>query len=199
MNIKKIQVPEGFHDLKLGQLQEILSLNERKLERLKSLSHFISIVCKIEYEVATQMSLTDLLTIEKELLWVYKSPAAVKVKSSYKLGNLHYNAILDLSKITAGQYIDAKHVVEQGVNSMNMHKLLAVFFLPAGVKYTGEVYEQTCKDVYENLNCEDAFALQGFFLNSSQQLKEDFQFYIVEHAVQQGFKTIASSSSGDGL
>lgn len=198
LTTKKLRVPEGFHDLKIGQLQEIIALNERKLDRLQSLAHFVSILCKVDYETAIEISLTDLLNIEAELMWVYHAPKDGKIKKNYKLGKLQYEAILDLSKITAGQYITAKHTIQKGVSAKNMHQLLAVFFVPFGLKYSTEVYEQACKDVYDHLNCQDAFALQSFFLTSSEILTHVFQSYIIENTVKAQLKTLRSSLNGDG-
>lgn len=193
----KLTVPTSFKDIVVRQLVEIESI--KGMDRHRKRVHTTSILCNVPYEKSISLPISVHLEIDNETNFIYSEPKIEKIKDVYKIGSLYYKPILDVTKCSAGQYIDAKAIVSSGEVVSNIHKLIACFLIPVGAKYSTDVYEDTCKNVYNYMNVEDAYSLQVFFCDYFQILTQDIQTSLVKQEMEQVFKTIHLKGIGVGL
>jgi hypothetical protein len=192
--MKSVTIPTSFSELTIGQLIELISI--QSMDKVRQRVHSFAILTKCTYEDALNAPLHVLAEVEANSNYCYAEPTISKPKVSYKLGMKYYYPLLDLTECSAGQYIDAKNIIDKGNAIKQMDKLIACFLLPAGVKYSVEVYNEVSEAVYKHMSVEDAYSLSVFFCKVYNLLTADFQSYTVKEAMEGVFKTIPSSDTG---
>jgi hypothetical protein len=190
-----LKVPSSFAELKVGQLIEINKLKDMETGIRKRV-RLAEALTRIDYETIIKMPMSALLEIEQACMFVFDEPQVKPIKTSYLIDGLYYEPILDLSKATAGQYIDAKTIINTGNVVNDIHRLISCFLIPRGKKYSVEVYEDTCNAVYKDMSVEDAYSLQVFFCKVFNLLTSDFQTYTVKETMDKALMTLHSNGIG---
>ena len=190
-----IKVPASFAELKVGQLVEINKLKDMETGIRKRV-RLAEALTRLDYEVLIKMPMSALLEIEQACMFVFDEPQVKPIKTSYLIDSLYYEPIRDLSKATAGQYIDAKTIINNGNVVNDIHRLIACFLIPRGKKYSVDVYEETCNAVYNDMSVEDAYSLQVFFCKVFNLLTSDFQTYTVMETMDKALMTLHSKGIG---
>ena len=99
----------------------------------------------------------------------------VKPKKYYKINGKEYYAELNITKLTAGQFID----LQIYMSDFKLEKILSIFLLPVEKKWFkkshkryNENYDivQVQADILNYFNICDANSLSSFFLHSSKSL-----------------------------
>lgn len=107
-----------------------------------------------------------------------KIPKA-KLKDKYTLNGTTYKSNLDLTKVTAAQFIDYQNYIKE--QPLCYEKLLSVFFIPKGCeKYnTGYDISKVQQDVLE-LPIDVVHTISFFFSNQLHLFLMLFPFYLIQ-------------------
>lgn len=100
-----------------------------------------------------------------------------------------YKAVTDISKISAGQYIDLKNLGKDDNWIKNMHIMLGCLFLPVNwygraKKYNGEKLPEISKDLLE-AKLKDVYGLLFFYSSVLEKLSP-----IIQMSLDEALKTI---------
>lgn len=99
-------------------------------------------------------------------------PVKSKLEKYYYINGVKYKAILNLTKLKAGQFIDLQTYMS---GSRKLEQILSIFLIPMKRKY-GMWFEQKYgdydviavqKEIFDNFRISDARALSDFFLTLS--------------------------------
>lgn len=107
-----------------------------------------------------------------------KIPKA-KLKDTYTLNGTIYNSNLDLTKVTAAQFIDYQNYIKE--QPLCYEKLLSVFFIPKGCDKYNTEYDilKVQQDVLE-LPIDVVHTISFFFRNQLHLFLMLFPFYLIQ-------------------
>lgn len=161
---------DNYNKLTIGKYQEVLEAIRDYEDEHERNTALIAVLSDQEPDEVLNLSLTEYKARVDSLRFLLESPVKAPIKNRYRIGNMELDLCADLSKLTAGQYIDYQTFIKDV--EKNMVELLSVFLIPKGKKYgdydMGEVHEA----IRENLSICDALGLSAFFLALSQALIE---------------------------
>lgn len=120
-----------------------------------------------------KLSMSQLNYFTKQMVFLSQPIPKMKVKEKYKLG--HNTYILDkrLSSFTVAQWIDWRHLINDGgTDTENYSNLMSVFLIPEGKSEYNEGYdiEEVKKDIGNYMSIADGMAISAFFLNYQKAL-----------------------------
>lgn len=107
------------------------------------------------------------------------------VERYYKIGGVKYKATLNLTKITASQFIDLQTYIAKD----DLCGILSIFLIPTYIKFLFEkTYKyndgydllEVQKNIGENMKIVDAQNLSAFFLSQSEKLQKIIYNYSVK-------------------
>lgn len=152
---------DNYNKLTIGKYQEVLEAIRDYEDEHERNTALIAVLCDEEPDEVLNLSLSEYKARVDGLRFLLEEPVQAPIKNRYRIGNMELDLCADLSKLTAGQYIDYQTFIKDVEN--NMVELLSVFLIPKGKKYgdydMGEVHEA----IRENLSICDALGLSAFF------------------------------------
>lgn len=161
---------DNYNKLTIGKYQEVLEAIRDYEDEHERNTALIAVLSDQEPDEVLNLSLSEYKKRVDGLRFLLEEPVQAPIKNRYRIGDMELDLCADLSKLTAGQYIDYQTFIKDVEN--NMVELLSVFLIPKGKKYgdydMGEVHEA----IRENLSICDALGLSAFFLALSQALIE---------------------------
>lgn len=161
---------DNYNKLTIGKYQEVLEAIRDYEDEHERNTALIAVLSDQEPDEVLNLSLSEYKARVDGLRFLLEEPVQAPIKNRYRIGDMELDLCADLSKLTAGQYIDYQTFIKDV--EKNMVELLSVFLIPKGKKYgdydMGEVHEA----IRENLSICDALGLSAFFLALSQALIE---------------------------
>ena len=161
---------DNYNKLTIGKYQEVLEAIRDYEDEHERNTALIAVLSDQEPDEVLNLSLSEYKKRVDGLRFLLEEPVQAPIKNRYRIGDMELDLCADLSKLTAGQYIDYQTFIKDVEN--NMVELLSVFLIPKGKKYgdydMGEVHEA----IRKNLSICDALGLSAFFLALSQALIE---------------------------
>lgn len=143
---------------KFRELQEIILGNDDELTK----KIFIySSLTGYRIEDARELPLGSFLEQYAKEVAFMNDPIPQVISKSWKHGEKEYNITTDISKLTAGQYIDFKNFAKE---KDNIHTIMAVLCYD-GKKYDGSNHEERAMIINEYMPITVAYPLCVFFLN----------------------------------
>ena len=160
MELQEIIKMEDIVDMEIGIIallcgvseDEILNLPIPEYQQLLASAHFISEFPKVKN----------------------------KAPKSITIGNIKYDVITNMRKLTTAQYIDFQTYLRQGNDARNLPNLLSIFIVPNGCKYGDEGYDldKLKEDIKEYLPVTTAFEMCGFFQKTFLNSIKNILFYL---------------------
>ena len=120
-----------------------------------------------------KLSMSQLKYFAKQMGFLSQQIPKMKIKNEYKLGYNKYRLDNRLQSFTVAQWIDWRHLINDGgTDTDNYANLLSVFMIPIDKKEYNEGYdiEEVRKDIGEYMSIADAMAISAFFLNYQKAL-----------------------------
>ena len=160
----------NYNELTVGKYQEIMVLlNDEPLDNLTLQTSLISILSDMDEDDVLNLPLSEYNKMVQGTAFLQTDPPKRIVATSYKLGGMHLETMLNLREMTAGQYIDYQTFVKEP--DKYLVELLSVFLIPKGKKYNdGYDIIEVQSLIRDNLSIVDALSLSAFFLVLSQSL-----------------------------
>jgi hypothetical protein len=156
---------DSYSKLSIGKYQEVLEC----IGTGDYSAGIIAVLNDMDIDEVLNLPLSEYRNLSNKASFLLDSPQPAKVCMEYKLGSFKLEVLCNLSKMTAGQYIDYQTFVKEP--DKYLVEMISVFLIPKGCKYN-EGYDimEVQKAIRECLSISDALALSAFFLNLSQAL-----------------------------
>ena len=177
----RITIPTSWEGITIKQFISLNSLKLVESDMIDYLLEVVTICCNIKYSEASKLSIDDLRKIYSSLGFIEKLPDE-KIIEKYALNGVVYQCQYDISKITAGQYVDIKEATK--VDSIGrIHEIMAALYLPVGKKYGDENIGDMAELFYRNMPISIAYPLAVFFCNLLNGSMPDISLYLENQAI----------------
>ena len=161
---------DNYNKLTIGKYYEVLDIIRDYEDEYERNTALIAVLCDEEADEVLNLSLSEYKKRVDALSFLLESPVKAPIKNRYKIGDMELDLCVDLSKLTAGQYIDYQTFIKDP--DTYMVELLSVFLIPKGKKYGDYNMGEVHTAIRENLSIADALGMSAFFLTLSQALIE---------------------------
>lgn len=131
----KIIIPTTLSEIRLGQYQELMRLQNEADSNDIAAKKMISMLCKIKMSEVHLFPAGDVFTIMAKLNDIWKQQP--DFEPTFKIGDYEFGFVPDLENITFGEYVDAEKYLQQWET---MNNAMAVLYRPIK-KRKGEQYE----------------------------------------------------------
>ena len=186
-----IKVPQDWEDINVGKYIEFRSTFKEGIGLIDLSLLQVSILCNVDMELCEKMSLESLKKVQLHLNKFLTLPNQIPVTNVIQLiGKTQVGYEPNISKWTAGQYVDYKSVLDRGGKDLLdiLHEVLGTIIVPVKdgklVEYSNETKAEMQDLIYAHLNMRDALGICFFFSRLYETLIEDFKDYTEKKAIK---------------
>ena len=196
----EIKLPTTWEAVNLKQFAALQ--NKLQQEDTDIIERYIDIIAILSNEkpsLIMKMPIDALKQAIDYVSFINELPKETKIKNIIEVNGQIYKGTLDITKLTAGQYIDIKTFCKDSeLIFENLANIMAVIYVEEGAEYEGTKHANRARLFQEKLNIADVYGFTLFFSNLLNDLTKD----ILDYTIQQQKDLIAelqdSLSSGDG-
>lgn len=196
----EIKLPTTWESVNLKQFAALQ--NKLQQEDTDVIERYIDIIAILSNEkpsLIMKMPIDALKQAIDYVSFINELPKETKIKNVIEINNQVYKGTLDITKLTAGQYIDIKTFCKDSeLIFENLANIMAVIYIEEGAEYEGTKHANRARLFQEKLNIADVYGFTLFFSN----LLKDLTLDIVDYTIQQQTQVIAElqdlMSNGDG-
>lgn len=178
----KVTIPKDFSGITIGQFIELQSIKSIDSDVIDFMIDFVSTISNLTYKEVSSLSVTDLRKIYDSLAWFNEGVKESKIVERYELDGVMYVANIDISKITANQYVSIMTALKNGTDS-NLHHIMAALYIPYGKKYDDIPANEVAEKFYKNMPITIAYPLAVFFCNLLSNSMKDINLYLSNQAI----------------
>jgi hypothetical protein len=196
-----------YEELNLSQAIELNSIN-KDLDRLEYAANRLAIVFKVPVVEIYKREVEDIFALDNKLSQLESLPIAAKLKDKIKIGGKWFKVDYNVSKLTAGQFIDIQHFASTDP-AKNVHKILASVIRPIGgwwglgkvQEYNGDNHEEISNHLLEHMTILQAYPITLFFCQILNNSLKDIQTYSLNQLreLERKLKETNLQKNGDGL
>ena len=196
----EIKLPVSWEAVNLKQFAALQSkLQQEDTDAIERYIDIISILSNEKPSLIMKMPINDLKKAIEYISFINELPKETKIKNIIEVNGQIYKGTLDITKLTAGQYIDIKTFCKDSeLIFENLANIMAVIYVEEGAEYEGTKHANRARLFQEKLNIADTYKFTLFFSN----LLNDLTLDIVDYTIQQQTQVIAElqdlMSNGDG-
>ena len=196
----EIKLPTTWEAVNLKQFAALQ--NKLQQEDTDVIERYIDIIAILSNEkpsLIMKMPIDALKQAIDYVSFINELPKETKIKNIIEVNGQIYKGTLDITKLTAGQYIDIKTFCKDSeLIFENLANIMAVIYVEEGAEYEGTKHANRARLFQEKLNIADVYGFTLFFSN----LLKDLTLDIVDFTIQQQTQVIAElqdlMSNGDG-
>ena len=196
----EIKLPTTWEAVNLKQFAALQ--NKLQQEDTDVIERYIDIIALLSNEKPSLIMKMPIYALKQAIDYVSfinELPKETKIKNIIEVNGQIYKGTLDITKLTAGQYIDIKTFCKDSeLIFENLANIMAVIYVEEGSEYEGTKHANRARLFQEKLNIADVYGFTLFFSN----LLNDLTLDIVDFTIQQQTQMIAElqdlMSSGDG-
>jgi hypothetical protein len=197
----EIKLPISWEAVNLKQFAALQSkLQQEDTDAIERYIDIISILSNEKPSLIMKMPINDLKKAIDYISFINELPKETRIKNIIEINGQTYRGIIDVTKLTAGQYIDIKTFCKNSdLIFENLANIMAVIYLEEGAEYEGTKHANRSRIFQEKLNIADVYGFALFFSN----LLNDLTLDILDYTIQEQQKLIvtmnqASLADGDG-
>ena len=198
----EIKLPISWEAVNLKQFAALQSkLQQEDTDAIERYIDIISILSNEKPSLIMKMPINDLKKAIDYISFINELPKETRIKNIIEINGQTYRGIIDVTKLTAGQYIDIKTFCKNSdLIFENLANIMAVIYIEEGAEYEGTKHANRARIFQEKLNIADVYGFALFFSN----LLNDLTLDILDYTIQEQQKLIvtmnqASLADGDGL
>lgn len=180
----KVLIPQSWEDVSIKQFIALHKLKFEEQEALDYMVNVVSIICDLKYSEVNKISIVDLRGIFSKLNFINELPDSRQITSLYECEGVGYECCHDISKITAGQYIDLKGFIKEDA-ILNLHNVMAVLYIPKKKKYNEVSVMDIADKFFEKMPVTVAYPLAVFFCNLLKHSMPDINRCLEKKAMDQ--------------
>lgn len=196
----KLTLPSSWEHVTIRQYSECIRALE-KGDTLDAMIEVLGILSGQPAEVIGKISLPDIQRIFKTVSFIKSVPVG-QIQDKITLKSGIYLTNLDISKISAGQYIDLKKATENPKEILfSLHEILACVYVKKGKNYGEIPNAETASIFYDEMPISIAYPVAVFFCNLYNDWISNTRAYL-EQEIQKKLKEakkMISTVTGDGL
>jgi hypothetical protein len=197
----EIKLPISWEAVNLKQFAALQSkLQQEDTDAIERYIDIISILSNEKPSLIMKMPINDLKKAIDYISFINELPKETRIKNIIEINGQTYRGIIDVTKLTAGQYIDIKTFCKNSdLIFENLANIMAVIYIEEGAEYEGTKHANRSRIFQEKLNIADVYGFALFFSN----LLNDLTLDILDYTIQEQQKLIvtmnqASLADGDG-
>lgn len=182
----KLTLPTGWQEVTLEQFQQIQELAEDlNLTPIDYKLEVISILTGVDTITLSEMEVTSLNMVWGKLEWIKTNPKD-KAVEYIAIGAKVFEVCYDVTKLTAGQYIDLSHLLKEPKEAYkHYHEIMAALCKPIKLKWffgystKYEGYAKYAND-FKQVTMDKVFPVTAFFLQVWSGLMANMPNYLIE-------------------
>lgn len=198
----EIKLPVSWEAVNLKQFAQLQSkLQQEETDAIERYIDIISILSNEKPSLIMKMPINYLKKAIEYISFINELPKETRIKNIIEINGQTYRGVIDVTKLTAGQYIDIKTFCKNSeLIFENLANIMAVIYIEEGQEYEGTKHANRARIFQEKLNIADVYGFALFFSNLLNALTLD----ILDYTIQQQQTLIAQMSpallaDGDGL
>ena len=198
----EIKLPISWEAVTLKQFAALQSkLQQEDTDAIERYIDIISILSNEKPSLIMKMPIDDLKKAIEYISFINELPKETRIKNIIEINGQTYRGIIDVTKLTAGQYIDIKTFCKNSeLIFENLANIMAVIYIEEGQEYEGTKHANRARIFQEKLNIADVYGFALFFSNLLNDLTLDIlDFTIREQQNLINQMSPASLADGDGL
>ena len=198
----EIKLPISWEAVNLKQFAALQSkLQQEDTDAIERYIDIISILSNEKPSLIMKMPIDDLKKAIEYISFINELPKETRIKNIIEINGQTYRGIIDVTKLTAGQYIDIKTFCKNSnLIFENLANIMAVIYIEEGQEYEGTKHANRARIFQEKLNIADVYGFALFFSNLLNDLTLDIlDFTIREQQTLIAQMSPASLADGDGL
>lgn len=159
---------DSYRKLTIAKYDEIKKIMEKDIEDIDKQVELIACLADMDVDAVYNLPLTKYEQMVNSIEFLYELPRPKSnIPSKLVIGDYKYTIMKNVEKMTTGQYIDLQNYMK---NDMGVAYILTTIIIPEGCTYDDGDYniDDLQKDIYNNLNIEDALSI-AFFLHRKLQ------------------------------
>ena len=197
----EIKLPISWEAVTLKQFAALQSkLQQEDTDAIERYIDIISILSNEKPSLIMKMPIDDLKKAIEYISFINELPKETRIKNIIEINGQTYRGIIDVTKLTAGQYIDIKTFCKNSnLIFENLANIMAVIYIEEGQEYEGTKHANRARIFQEKLNIADVYGFALFFSNLLNDLTLDIlDFTIREQQNLINQMSPASLADGDG-
>lgn len=197
----KINLPVTWEAVNLKQFAALQNkLQQEDTDVIERYIDIISILSNEKPSLIMKMPINDLKKAIEYVSFINELPKETKIKNNFEINGQKYIGTLDVTKLTAGQYIDIKTFCKDSeLIFENLANIMAVIYVEENNDYEGAKHPARARIFQEKLNIADVYGFALFFSNLLNALTLDILDFTIQQQTQLIKELQDSMSSGDGL
>ena len=154
-------------------LQYKMVLEDPNITDFEKNLRILSVLCNISRETLNDLPANQIIPLFNKMEFL-KTPPTAEPEPYYDINGQKYALVMDVTKITAGQFIDLNHYTKD-VNNLiyDIHLICATLLLPVKPykgkklppveKYGESSTEERAEFLYEHMPIKEALGISNFF------------------------------------
>lgn len=199
----EIKLPTSWEAVNLKQFAALQNkLQQEETDAIEKYIDIISILSNEKPSLIMKMPIDSLKKAIEFINFIHELPKETKIKNEFEINGQRYKGTIDITKLTAGQYIDIKTFCKDTENIFeNLANIMAVIYIEEGVEYDGQKHGQRARTFAEKLSISDVYGFCLFF----SKLLNDLTMDILDYTLQQQREILEyinlrdTMIAGDGL
>ena len=159
---------DSYRKLTIAKYDEIRKILNKDIDEIDKQVELIACLADMDVDKVYDLPLTKYEQMVRGIEFLYDLPKPKSnIPSKLVIGDFKYKVFKNVEKMTTGQYIDLQNYMK---NDMGVAYILTTIIIPDGCTYDDGDYniDDLQKDIYNNLNIEDALSI-AFFLHRKLQ------------------------------
>lgn len=160
---------DSYRKLSIAKYDEIKKIMEKDIDDIDKQVELIACLADMDIDKIYNLPLTKYEELVEKTSFLLELPKPKNnLPNKLAIGDCKYRIMKNVEKMTTGQYIDLQTYLK---NDMGVAYILTTIIIPEGCEYNDGDYniDDLQKDIYNNLNIEDAISI-SFFLHRKLQI-----------------------------
>lgn len=160
---------DSYRKLSIAKYDEIKKIMEKDIDDIDKQVELIAYLADMDIDKVYNLPLTKYEELVGKTSFLLELPKPKNnLPNKLSIGDRKYSIMKNVEKMTTGQYIDLQTYMK---NDMGIAYILTTIIIPEGCEYSDGKYniDDLQKDIYNNLNIEDAISI-AFFLRRQLQI-----------------------------
>jgi len=197
----KIHLPTSWEAVNLKQFAALQNkLQQEDVDVIEKYIDIISILSNEKPSIISKMPLDALRKAIEYISFINELPKETKIKNIIEINGQIYSGVLDVTKLTAGQYIDIKTFCKDSeLIFENLANIMATIYIEEGEEYDGSKHANRARLFQEKLSIADVYGFALFFSNLLNDLTRDILDYTLQEQAEIIKEIQSTIAAGDGL
>ena len=160
---------DSYRKLSIAKYDEIKKIMKKDIDDIDKQVELIACFADMDINNVYNLPLTKYEELVEKASFLYEMPKPKNnLPNKLIIGDFKYRIMKNVEKMTTGQYVDLQTYLK---NDMGVAYILSTIIIPEGCEYGDGDYniDDLQKDIYNNLNIEDALSI-AFFLHRKLQI-----------------------------